>query len=108
MEGTEKRTPFKALIEKGKVTGKLTTQDIDTAIIEMDLEMEELDKLYETLESNNIEIIDDLSNASLENFDVDIPKSLDIGGGDDKGLTVDDLLMRFRTQGLDNDRILLS
>ena len=33
---------------------------------------------------------------------------LDIGGEERKGLTVDDLLVRFRTQGLDNDRILLS
>ena len=33
---------------------------------------------------------------------------LDIGGEERKGLTVDDLLLRFRTQGLDNDRILLS
>ena len=33
---------------------------------------------------------------------------LDIGGEERKGLTVDDLLQRFRTQGLDNDRILLS
>lgn len=33
---------------------------------------------------------------------------LDIGGEERKGLTVDDLLIRFRTQGLDNDRIMLS
>ena len=33
---------------------------------------------------------------------------LDIGGQERKGLTVDDLLVRFRTQGLDNDRIMLS
>ena len=33
---------------------------------------------------------------------------LDIGGEERRGLTADDLLMRFRTQGLDNDRILLS
>ena len=33
---------------------------------------------------------------------------LDIGGDERKGLTVDDLLSRFRTQGLDNDRIMLS
>ena len=33
---------------------------------------------------------------------------LDIGGQERKGLTVDDLLLRFRTQGLDNDRIMLS
>ena len=90
MEGTEKKTPFKALVEKGKAAGKLTTQEIDAAIIEMDLDIEELDKLYETLESNNIEIIDDLSSAALESFDIDIPKNLDIGGGDDRGTNVDD------------------
>ena len=33
---------------------------------------------------------------------------LDIGGEERRGLTVDDLLLRFRTQGLDNDRIMLS
>ena len=90
MEGNEKKTPFKVLIEKGKAAGKLTTQEIDAAIIEMDLDIEELDKLYESLESNSIEIVDDLSSAAIENFDVDIPKALDIGGGDDKGVTVDD------------------
>ncbi len=90
MEGNEKKTPFKALIEKGKAAGRLTTQEIDAAIVEMDLDIEELDKLYESLESNNVEIVDDLSSAAIENFDVDIPKALDIGGGDDKGSTVDD------------------
>ncbi len=90
MEANEKKTPFKALVEKGKATGKLTTQEIDAAIIEMDMDLEELDKLYETLESQNIEIIDDLSASAIENFDVDLPKSLDIGAGDDKSLNVDD------------------
>ena len=33
---------------------------------------------------------------------------LDIGGEERKGLTADDLLARFRSQGLDNDRIMLS
>ena len=90
MEGTEKKTPFKSLIEKGKAAGKLTTQEIDAAMEEMHLDIEELDKLYESLESQNIEIIDDLSSDAIENFDVDIPKSLDIGGGDDKGASIDD------------------
>ena len=90
MEGNEKKVPFKSLVEKGKAAGKLTTQEIDTAIVEMDLDIEDLDKLYETLEANNIEVVDDLSSAAIENFDVDIPKVLDIGGGDEKGMTVDD------------------
>ncbi|MBR4728525.1 MAG: sigma-70 family RNA polymerase sigma factor, partial [Clostridia bacterium] len=90
MEGTERKTPFKALIEKGKATGKLTTGEIDAAMVDANVEIEELDKLYETLETLNIEIIDDLSQDMIENFDVDIPKSMDIGGADDKNVTVDD------------------
>ena len=90
MEGNEKKTPFKVLVEKGKAAGKLTTQEIDNYIVEMDLDIEELDKLYETLEANNIEVVDDLSSAAIENFSVDLPKSLDIGGGDEKGMAVDD------------------
>ncbi len=90
MEGNEKKTPFKSLIERGKAAGKLTTQEIDAAIVEMDLDIEELDKLYELIEGSNIEIVDDLSSSAIENFDVDIPKALDIGGGDDRGVNVDD------------------
>ncbi len=89
MEGTERKSPFKSLIEKGKNTGKLTTQEIDSAIVEMNLDVEELDKLYETLESNNVEIIDDLSSEAIENFDIDISKSIDISD-EDKSLSVDD------------------
>ncbi len=61
------------LVEKGKAAGKLNTNDIDQAIVEIDLEIDELDKLYETLENNNIEIIDDLGDAALDslNFDVE-------------------------------------
>ena len=59
-------------------------------MIEMNLDVEELDMLYETLEANNIEVVDDISSDAIENFDVDIPKSLDIGAGDDKGANVDD------------------
>ena len=90
MEGTEKKTPFKALVEKGKATGKLTTQDIDAAMIEMNLDVEELDKLYETLEANNIEVVDDISSDAIENVDVDIPNAHDSGAGDDQGANVDD------------------
>ena len=95
METVDKKSSIKALIEKGKANnGKLTTQDIDTAILEMDFDIEELDKLYETIENQNIEIIDDFNPDSLENldFNVDLPKSseLDNVGVDDKNQGADD------------------
>ncbi|MBQ9066884.1 MAG: hypothetical protein IJ133_05100, partial [Clostridia bacterium] len=61
----KKQKVIQGLIEKGKAAGKLSTADIDSAIVEIDLEIDELDKLYETLEQNNIEIIDDLGDAAL-------------------------------------------
>ena len=61
----DKKTVLKNLIEKGKANGKLTTQDIDQAILDIDLDLEDLDKLYETIENQNIELVDDLSNVDL-------------------------------------------
>ena len=76
MENSEKKSPVIALLEKGKAAGKLTTQEIDAAILEMDFDMDELDKLYENIEAQNIEIIDDLNDSVLDelNFDSELPK----------------------------------
>ena len=91
MEVTEKKSPFKDLIEKGKAAGKLTTGDIDAAIIRLeDIDPDELDKLYETLEKLNIEVIDELSDVSLDNFDVDLPKAPDGDNSDSGDLGMDD------------------
>ena len=77
-------TSIQALIEKGKAQGRLSTNDIDAAIVEVDMDIEDLDKLYETLEQNNIEIIDDLGDAALEtlNFDLEMPKAVEMGAVD--------------------------
>ena len=94
MDGIEKRPAVKALIEKGKAAGKLT-QEIDTVIVDMDLDIEDLDKLYESIEAQNIEIIDDLSMLDVDdvNFDLgETPKSTADTAGvtDDKNITIDD------------------
>lgn len=91
----EKKNSAKALLEKGKSTGKLTTQEIDAAIVEEDFDMEELDKLYETIESMNIEIIDDFGDVELDNlnFDTELPKSQDAAAAasaDTHNLAMDD------------------
>ena len=92
MEGTEKKTPFKTLVEKGKAAGKLTTQEIDNAIIELDIEMEELDKLYEMIEANNIELIDDLGDMARDAItdESDMAKNDDGGLGESGSLVIDD------------------
>lgn len=92
MENIDKKNSIKALIEKGKTTGKLTTQEIDNAILELDIEMEELDKLYELIETNNIELIDDLGDMAHDAItdETDMAKSDDGGAGDSKAVAMDD------------------
>ncbi len=94
MENSEKKSPVMALLEKGKAAGKLTTQEIDAAILEMDFEMDELDKLYENIEAQNIEIIDDMNDSALDelNFDSELPKGQEAAAAaaDSRNVTMDD------------------
>ena len=55
------------LLDHGKHNGKLTTKEITDAIEEMDIDAEQINKLYDDLESNNIEIVDDIITGDLEN-----------------------------------------
>ena len=73
MEGWEKKPQIKALIEKGKVSGKLATHDIDNVILEIDgFDVDDIEKLYELIESNSIEIIDDIADEMLDALSMDI------------------------------------
>ena len=95
MENTEKKNVFVRLIERGKVTGKLSTQEINSAILDVDFDIEELDKFYEMAEANNIEIIDDINDVMLDDLDFDdndIGKSaeIEVDDTDIKNMQMDD------------------
>ena len=95
MDGIEKRPAVKARIEKGNAAGKLTTQEIAPVIVDMDLDIEDLDKLYESIEAQNIEIIDDLSMLDVDDVNFDLgetpkPTADTAGVTDDKNITIDD------------------
>ena len=55
----EKRNVIRELIELGKKKGRLTMKEISDALGELDFNIEQVDKLYDTLEGQNIEIIED-------------------------------------------------
>lgn len=59
MAAQDKKVAIKDLIEQGKAKGKLTTKEITDALEELDFDVEKVDKLYDTLEGLNIEIIED-------------------------------------------------
>ena len=56
-------------MELGRSKGKLTAQEIMDAMEQFDFDPEQMDKLYETLEAQNIQVIDDFANVNLEDLD---------------------------------------
>ncbi len=73
----DKKTIIKELTELGKQKGNLTNQDILDAIGEIDFEPEQLEKLYDSLESQGIEIVEELEDVKLDDL------SFEITGGKD-------------------------
>ena len=57
----EKKDPIRSLIDTGRRAGKLTSSEISDAMEENGnvLDVEAMEKLYEELESNGIENVDD-------------------------------------------------
>ena len=69
-QNTEKKSMMKELIENGKAKGKLSTKEINDMLEEDDFDVEQIDRLYDELESYNIEIIEDF-NPNVD-FDIDL------------------------------------
>ena len=65
----DKKLQIHDLVELGKAKGKLTTQEIMDAMEDFDFDPDQMDKLYEQLESQNIEIIDDFETAAFADLD---------------------------------------
>jgi RNA polymerase primary sigma factor len=85
-DSTKKTVVIKELIESGKRKGKLTTKEISDALEEMDFDVEQVDKLYDTLEGHSIEIVEDPSEtdtAVAVAKDVDAIEATVVEGIDD-------------------------
>ena len=88
----EKKDPIRSLIETGRRSGKLTNTEIGDAMEESGhvLNVEQMEKLYEELESNGIEVVDDgasdaddpaLTGDSVDDFEDSLSTD---------GITIDD------------------
>ncbi len=65
----DKKTVYNELIETGRAKGKLTTQELMDAMETLDFDPEQMDKLYEVLESYNVEIVDDFTETAFQDMD---------------------------------------
>ncbi len=70
MSTQDKKNLLSDLIEQGKTKGKLTTKEINDVLEELDFDVDQVDKLYDVLESNNVEIVEDF--ASTLDFNIDV------------------------------------
>ncbi len=72
----DKRTILKDLLELGKTKGHITNKEILDAIGEMDIDPEQLEKFYDTLETNGVEIVETLDDIMLD--DVELTSITDV------------------------------
>lgn len=91
MPQTEKKSIVKELIELGKQKGQLTNQDILDTIGEIDFDPEKLEKLYDTLESNGIEIVEDMGDIKFDDLEIPEEENKDDNtAAADPTITIDD------------------
>ena len=64
----DKKTILKELTELGKSKGNLTNDEIIEALGEIEFKPEEIEKLYDTLEQQGIEIIEDIENINFDDI----------------------------------------
>ncbi|HOP93153.1 MAG TPA: RNA polymerase sigma factor RpoD [Acetivibrio thermocellus] len=81
---SDKKAILLELIEKGKQKGMLTYQEIMDAFEEVDIDPEQIEKIYETLENMGIDVVGDIE-AEMEdiqltedNPDLSIPEGISI------------------------------
>ncbi len=68
----EKKVDVRELIEKGKTKGSLSSTDIMEALEDIDYDIDQIEKICETLENNGIEVEGYFDSENFEDTDEDI------------------------------------
>ena len=88
MAAPEKKSVLRELIDLGRSKGQLSTKEIMDALGELEFDPEHIEKLYDTLESHGIEIVEDFSDLHIEDFNIDEVVE-DVGEYDDLGISME-------------------
>ncbi|MFU0833275.1 MAG: RNA polymerase sigma factor RpoD [Oscillospiraceae bacterium] len=67
----DKKTVIRELIGQGKAKGQLSTKEILDALGELDFDPEQIEKFYDALESQGVEIVEDFGDEPLEDLGID-------------------------------------
>jgi len=66
------------LVEQGKRAGKLTTKEINDVLEELEFDMEQIDKLYDTLDSHNIDVVENLAQVDADAVPISSHEDLEV------------------------------
>lgn len=89
----DKKTVIRELIEQGKSKGQLTTKEILDALGELDFDPEQIEKFYDNLEAQGVEIVEDFGDDSVGDagFDGHAEESEDLETAlSTEGIAIDD------------------
>ncbi len=81
---SNKKAIVKDLVDKGRKRGMLTFKEINEAFEEMDLEPEQIEKIYESIEQMGIEVIEDMDEdlkriaTNEEEIDLSLPEGINV------------------------------
>lgn len=81
--------PLKVLLEAGKAKGQISSKEILDTLGD-DIDPEQIEKIYDALESNGIEIIEDMDDIVLEDLNIDESSNEDEAEPAPDGITIDD------------------
>ncbi len=90
MASNDKKNIIKELTELGKSKGNLTNDEIIEALGEVEFKPEELEKLYDSLEQQGIEIIEDIENIDFEQLAEEEAKKEDGKSDSGESVSIDD------------------
>mgnify|MGYP002563434350 CR=1 FL=1 len=87
----DKKTVIKDLLELGKSKGQLSTKEILDALGERDFDPEQIEKFYDTLESQGVEIVEDFDDITIDDEELAKAEGIELepGMGAD-GVAIDD------------------
>ena len=88
----EKKNEILALVERGKAKGSLTAEEVLEVIDEIDLDVEQIEKLYESFEEMGIEIIG-YGDADISLDEISSEETDSYGEGEDELAPGDNLLI---------------
>ena len=71
MSTSEKKETLRKIVESGKSKGSLSNREIMDTLADVSISPEQLEKLYDKLEANGIEIVEDSLDDVIEDISTD-------------------------------------